>query len=183
MKIGSYINNTESEHVYENIYDVITYNNGTKCLRITSSESLSDLMVKLGALVRGNWYVLYTLLASHAGNRPGRYQGIEIQNYNSVLALFEKYKCYFDGDGRHNIWLGSTANNDLLVYDKHNIIYAYGPVEVFVGRIRSYGYCEGVIKIPTLHTHHYHSGNVKHEMGIMNEWNWKWCDLAESDDD
>ena len=183
MKLGSYINNAESAHVYENIYDIITYGNGTKCLRITASGSLSDLMVKLGALVRGNWYVLYTLLTSHSGNRPGRYQGIEIENFEGIVALFDKYKNYFDGDGRHNIWLGSTVNNDLLVYDKHNVIYAYGPIDAFVGRIRSYGYCEGVIKIPSPHTHHYPSENVRFEMSIMNEWDWKWYDLAENDDD
>lgn len=71
--------------------------------------------------------------------------------------MFNSYGEFWDSDGRHSIWLRSEIDDATLVYDRHNLIYAYGPPEKFDLVLDALGYA----KVPELslsfeHEHHYY---------------------------
>ena len=38
---------------------------------------------------------------------------------------------FLESDGRHHLWISSVPDGATLVYDGHNILYAYGPLELY----------------------------------------------------
>lgn len=158
----------------------ITYADGTRCLRVTTSGSLTDLVEKLGRCLSGDWYFLYVLLTSHTEHKPGCYQSPPLGCYDGIHALLSKYRSFLDGDGRHHLWLGSTSGSGLIVYDQHNVLYCYGPIAAFLASLP--GFPRATITIPTPHTHHYPSGFAATQRHLLEEWGWRWFPLADADD-
>ena len=181
MKLGRLVNNEEIPHVYENIFEEITYKNGIKCVLLASSGSIAGIMMELGKYIEGPWFILYVLLTPHTGE-SGRYQSIQIESYDGVLAFMTKYRDFIDGDGRHNVWIGSTSEHGMLVYDNHNRLFAYGKIDKYVEWLKTRGFKMGTVVIPAPHSHHYHAENAVHERSLLNEWEWKRFPLQDSDD-
>ena len=46
-----------------------------------------------------------------------------------VQIFVEQFGDLLTNDARHELWIGSTSSAGLLVFDKHGIIYAYGPLD------------------------------------------------------
>jgi hypothetical protein len=180
MKFGALRDGVEHEHVYSDAAEVITYADGTTCLRVTTVGSLTDLMARLGGCLIGDWYFLYVLLISHTEHKPGRYQSPPVECYDGVRVLLAKYKSFLDGDGRHHLWLGSTSGSGLIVYDQHNVLYCYGPIDAYLNALPAFSH--SAITIPTPHTHWYPSEFAAIQRQLLEEWDWKWFPLAESDD-
>ncbi len=141
---------------------------------------MTDLLIRLSGQMKGPWYVLYVLLVSRRDRETGRYQGIEIENHVDLAIFLNKYKSYFDGDGRHHIWVGSASCGDLIVYDNHDKIFAYGPIDAFLSVLG--GYVSESIEIGGAHTHHYNEEFGCDEDAIFSEWPWRHCPLQKSDD-
>lgn len=173
-------NGVESEHVRRDACEEIRYSDGTQCLRVTTAASGADLLKTLGACLEGDWFFLYILLIAHTENRPGRYQSPPIQCYDGVTAFIDKYREFLDGDGRHHLWLGRTAGSEKIVYDNHNVIYCYGPLERYMGNLSHLP--SAAVIIPAPHTHHYNAEFSLTERLILDEWAWKWFPLAPNDD-
>jgi len=74
-------------------------------------------------------------------------------------------------------------NSCLLVYDNHDVIYAYGPLAEFEDILRSNGLtqCEAV-SFPAPHTHRYNVEFDQQARDIMKHWEWIRFPLQESDD-
>lgn len=58
--------------------------------------------------------------------------------------FLREFRAYFESDGRHHIWVSSLQASALqasatLVYDQHDVIYAYGPLESLQGYCRVRG--------------------------------------------
>lgn len=181
MKLGTIVNEEEKQHMYENIYEMVTYKNGTKCVLAVSSGSMSGIMMELGKYIEGPWFILYVLIAPHTAD-AGRYQSIEIGSYDGVMSFMNKYRDFLDGDGRHNIWIGSTSGKGMLVYDNHNRLFAYGNTDKYIEWLANRGFKSGTVNIPAPHSHHYHAENAVLERSLLAEWEWKKFPLQESDD-
>jgi len=179
MKLGSMNNGIESEHRYSNQYEIIKYQDGTECLKVTTSDSGADLLTRLGRNISPNWFFLYVLLIPHSENTAGRYQSSVIQSYDGVVAFIQKFKSFLDGDGKHHLWLGSTTREDLIIYDNHNILYCYGPIQRFIHELA--GFKVGFVRYPAPHTHHYNTNSTKFEQLVLDEFPWKFFPLGEHD--
>jgi hypothetical protein len=84
---------------------------------------------------------LYVLVVYRGGGKKGRYQSDQLSR-EELDALFVRYGEFWDSDGRHSIWLRSEQDNATLVYDRHNLVYAYGPLERFELILESVGYAK-----------------------------------------
>ena len=57
--------------------------------------------------------------------------------------------------------------------DRHNLIYAYGPVDGFEAVLQSLGVCQGAAPVvPDPHMHHYHQGWDAAEAEIARHFDW-----------
>lgn len=94
-----------------------------------------------------------------------------------------KFQELFEKDARQHIWVGSTDNSSLLVYDNHNVIYAYGPLEEFKEILNSCGLKKSDdVCFPKPHIHKYNVEFDEQAQQLLNHWEWVRFPLQESDD-
>lgn len=125
-------------------------------LSIAASHDGSRLLRDLSQILSEPFFLLYVLVVPRGGSIEGRYQSDKLSRAE-VDATFDRFGRFWDGDGRHSIWLRSQTDDATLVYDRHNLIYAYGPIEQFESHLISLGYST----VPRLslafeHQHAYH---------------------------
>ncbi len=128
------------------------------------------------------YYFLYILLLSHAGNKEGRYQSPLIESYDDLELFLWTFQTFFEQDGRHHIWVASVNSGDLLVYDQHNVIFAYGNTKVFEKKLRELGFEEKEFWFPAPHVHQFPPANVNQEQEVLQYFNWHWSELQEEDE-
>ena len=110
----------------------------TPRLCIGASREGSGLLQALSRLLAAPMLLLYVLVVPR-GSLPGRYQSDDLSR-DQLDTLFERFAQFWDHDGRHSIWLRSHADDATLVYDRHNLIFAYGPLDRFESLLASLGY-------------------------------------------
>ncbi len=117
-------------HDYGKVYAIEKTTDGTKRLRIAVSYDGSRILRTLSQSLKEPFFLLYVLVVFRGGGKQGGYQSEELSQ-DALDALFARYSEFWDSDGRHSVWLRSEADRATLVYDRHNLIYAYGPLEQF----------------------------------------------------
>ena len=127
------------------------------------------------------FYILYILLISHGGREPGRYQSPIIESFKDLRLFLYTFQEFFEGDGRHHIWV-SSSKDDTLVYDQHDVIFAYGDIPEYVEALINDGFTEKEFRFPAPHAHSYPAENVKYEDELFAYWEWKKYPLQEGDE-
>jgi hypothetical protein len=126
-------------HDYGKVYAIEKTKNGNKRLRIAVSYDGSQILRTLSRSLKEPFFLLYVLVIYRGGGEIGRYQSDELSR-EELDAMFARYGEFWDSDGRHSVWLRSQADEATLVYDRHNLIYAYGPLERFELVLETLGY-------------------------------------------
>jgi hypothetical protein len=157
--------------------------NGPDRLVIAASKSQIDRMVELCGLMPEPYFVLYVLVVPRSDSSPGRYQSPDPLSRADLSVFANRFREYFECDGRHDLWIGAPDNSFLLVYDRHNVIYAYGPLDVFEKRLRLRGMKEVAdVVFPSPHAHEYNSKFDADEASILEYMSWKFSPLQEGDE-
>ena len=156
---------------------------GQDRLVIAASESQIDLMVELCNLMPEPYFVLYVLVVPRSDKAPGRYQSPNPLSIAALSAFVSRFREYFECDGRHALWIGAPDHSFLLVYDRHNVIYAYGPLDVFEKVLRVRGMTEVTnVVLPSPHAHQYNSEFDADEASVLAYMPWLFSPLREDDD-
>jgi hypothetical protein len=183
MKNKLYIIGKDENEVsfdYGNIFEkeqAETYNR----LVIGASSGHVDLIIGMIENLMPPFYILYVLVASRGEHEDGRYQSPLIMSKKELINFLSHFRDYFETDGRHNVWIGTLDNSGSLIYDQHNIIYAYGPTEKWKHELVIKGFKEETLQCPFPHSHHFNYENDKYEDEIINYWNWRFFELADQD--
>jgi hypothetical protein len=154
---------------------------GPNRLAIAPRANHVGLIQKLAEQMSGPFLLLYVLVVPRTESEPGRYQSepIDEEELNRFLC---RYKNFLENDARHNLWIRSS-DDSMLVFDRHNIIYAYGPLEMFTSTLTSSGLNESAdIKFPDPHSHHYQSEFDDSERKILQEQSWVRSPLRKGDE-
>jgi len=124
-------------------------------LRIAASSRGTALLRELTLTLTEPFLLLYMLIVPRGQSEPGRYQSDELSRAE-VDALFAHFGDFWDSDGRHNVWVRSS-DDGMLVYDRHNLIYAYGPLPRFESALRKLRYTTTAsVTLNFVHQHSYH---------------------------
>lgn len=116
------------------------------------------------------------------GNELGRYQSPLFESKEQLSNFLNEFKLYIETDARHHLWIGTVDNSGLLVYDQHNVIYAYGNIKEYQAILDRNGYRMQSFSFPVPHTHHYHPQNDTYEEKILNSLDWSLFPLEDGDD-
>lgn len=157
-------------HAYDRVYARATAT-GTPRLIIAASEEGSRTLLELASVLSGPFSLLYVLVVARGGV-SGRYQSPWLDR-DELDAAVERFRTFLDSDGRHHLWIHSTPEAATLVYDRHNVIYAYGPLDAFVTVLQTAGYAEAdSLPFPTPHAHRYHAAfdEVQTELVALPGW-------------
>lgn len=168
---------------YSNTWAIEKTTPGTERLVIAPSSDHVRLISELTRLMRPPFWVLYVLLVPRTDrNRPGRYQSPRPLSVNQLADFLSRFREYFEHDARHHIWISEASGSSLLVYDNHNVIYAYGPLEGYLQQLRLKGFEEASeVVFPKPHSHHYNPEYDKDETDIINYLPWTLSPLKEPD--
>jgi hypothetical protein len=128
-----------------------------------------------------NLSLMYVLLAPQTRHLAGRYISGPLQR-SEVDGILLAFGEFFEGDARHNLWIISNDGSAMLVYDQHNVIYAYGPLEAFREVLERHGLAESETEFPYPHTHHFRSGFDGFEDRLLSEFDWTRSDLLPEDE-
>lgn len=153
---------------------------GVDRLRISAEEAPLSLLWKLAFQLTPPFFVLYVLHTSRCGHQLGRYQS-PLQQFEAVNAFMAEFCSYLTDDGRHDLWLHSPGSNATLVWDRHDLIYAYGPLNQFLAVLED-SHSEGnVAGPPDPHVHVYHPRYDESERKILKHFAWHHSPLTESE--
>jgi hypothetical protein len=172
-------------HAYDDTY-YIQRERTVPWMEIGPSCDAVGLLLNLAAALQGPpWVVLYVLVLSRTGaHEVGRYQSPMFETLDALNDFVNQHKAFLEGDGRHNLWIATPYAPDggQIVYDRHGVLYAYGPLDRFENILTARGFRPGPVTIPVPHAHHYHDEFDAQEVQIMATFNWVHSPLREGDE-
>lgn len=141
-----------------------------------------EIMLALAAALHDPFAILYVLHTPRGGSKAGRYQSPPIDRA-AVNRFFASFGEFLASDGRHDIWLRSFPDEATLVWDRHDLLYAYGPIELLEGVLHSHQLTRGAVSIPSPHAHRYHQGWDEQEHAVLGAFQWIESPLQPQDEE
>lgn len=133
FRLGYVVGDCWCEHSHAPVYDM-------QPERITATVPDGDPIVlkKLSTCLRPPFLLLYILHTPRGEAEPGRYQSDAISP-EQLFAFVERFGSFLRGDGRYELWLHSPADAATIAWDRHNLLFAYGPLADYEAALRSLG--------------------------------------------
>jgi hypothetical protein len=129
----------------------------------------------------GPFQLLYVLHTSRSDAELGRCESPALSS-EEVHAFVDEFGRFLSEDSRHDFWLRSHGDDATIVWDRHNLIYAYGTLDAFEVVLRNLGVRAGAPPlIPAPHVHHYHPEWDDSERAVLQAFDWTVKPLRESD--
>jgi hypothetical protein len=155
---------------------------GVERLVIAPGTAPVALLREMLPLLPEPLWVLYVLITPRSDAPAGRYQSATPHTRQEVLELLDRFENYLTNDGRHNLWLAAPPAGQ-LVFDRHEVVYVYGPITEIVARLKAKGFAEvDMIRVPVPHSHHFHEELDAEEHAMLSHWEWMPSELQETDD-
>lgn len=164
--------------------DVYQHERTTDSERIAlgPAGSCQPLVRELIATLTEPVLLLFVLTVSRRGRDLGRYQSklMTTKEANAFLAEFGEF---LDRDARQQLWIGTPDGSRMIVWDRHQIVYAYGQLDQVESVAQRLGFTLGHVGITALHCHHYHPLFDDTEEEILDRFEWRWSELHYGDDE
>ncbi len=180
FKLGQFVEGEWVEHSHPAVYARRTLSDGSVRLDIGVPGGDIDVVRSLTRYMEAPYEILYVLLTTRGMDRIGRYQSPSIDRVK-LDSFLTTYGTYFRSDGRFALWIYTPQA--MLVWDKHNLLYAYGPVSDFENALRSMGFRPGKLSIPVPHAHNYHPECDADAAAVLAHFDWRHSELKPGDDD
>jgi hypothetical protein len=179
-KIEALVGDVEQPFEYGNLFsrEIV---GGVERLRIALDNEHDRCLRALTSQLIGPFQLLYVLHTTRTGAALGRYQSPEL-NVEAVRMFLDSFARFLSEDARHDFWIRSHGDDATIVFDRHNLIYAYGPLDAFESRLRHLGVRPGATpSIPDPHVHHYHPERDEDERAVLQAFDWDVKPLRQSD--
>lgn len=125
--------------------------------------------------------LLYVLHTPRSEGEPGRYQS-EPMSSAELQEFLTSFRRFLAADGRFDLWFHSPADAATVVWDRHNLIHAYGLTDVLVTCLRAMGFREGKVTVPVPHTHYYHAELDDLASALLRSRDWDRTPLQPADE-
>lgn len=140
-----------------------------------------DIFMQLVSQLTPPYFILYVLHTPRGEGNPGRYQSPEISQ-EQLQDFVSTYSEFLSGDARFDIWAHSQEDNATVVWDRHNCIYAYGPLEQYEKKLLSLGFTPGSVSIPSRHEHNYRAELDGLASQLLAHFDWIYSPLRPEDE-
>jgi len=139
------------------------------------------VLSKLTECLFAPFHILYVLHTPRGEGVAGRYQSPLVQD-SELSDFLSRYSAFLKGDARFDLWIHSPGSNGTLVWDRHNLLYAYGPVECFTKALHGLGFSNGEPNIPAPHQHFYREECDVDAFNILSAFSWRYSPLHPEDE-
>jgi len=168
-------------HSHAAVFTYETTSAGTTRLLAGVPGGDSSILSKLIECLAPPYYLLYVLHTPRGEGEPGRYQSPQLE-LGELLSFISRYASFFAGDSRFDIWVHSPTSGGTLVWDRHNLIYGYGPMKCYCDALESIGFSEGVPTIPAPHAHNYRQEFDDDAKALLSAFPWLFSELRPEDE-
>lgn len=141
----------------------------------------AEVLIALIERLAGPFHLLYVLHTTRGGAEQGRYQSPSIDKTDAIRWL-RRFAGYLRADSRFDLWAHSPDENATLVWDRHDRLFAYGPLDDFDAALRGLGFAQGDAVIPSPHEHHYRSVCDAEANALLASQDWSWSPLRPEDE-
>jgi hypothetical protein len=153
---------------------------GLPQLCVGVDEAQDAALVALADGLLGPFQLLYVLHTTRTGAELGRYESPEL-TLGAVQDFLRQFGRFLSEDSRHDLWIRSHDDDATIVLDRHNLIYAYGPLDQFEATLKSLGVHRGEPLVLGAHMHHYHAEWDEAERRVLRTLEWNIKPLRPSD--
>ncbi len=180
QKIAKFENNNEEPFSHAAVYSMQTLSSGVD--RIVAGapngeyRTFSDLTFALTA----PYFLLYVLHTPRGEGDPGRYQSPALSEVE-VLEFLKEFSDFLGGDARFDIWSHSPNSGGTVVWERHNLIYAYGPLNEYEQILINLGYDKGKADSNFPHCHYYRDEFDEVAKNLLNYMEWSKAPLQPED--
>lgn len=127
------------------------------------------------------YYLLYVLHTSRGEAQPGRYQSPAL-SASDIKNFLVQFGPFLSADARFDLWVHSPTDNGTVVWDRHDLLFAYGPLEQFSTTLRSLGFTNGCPSVPAPHEHHYRAEFDHLAKALVMAFEWSYSPLQPEDE-
>jgi hypothetical protein len=172
----------ELPYEYENVWAKET-TSGADRLVIAPRSNQTQFIQNLTKCLQSPFLLLYVLVVPRGEGASGRYESKYSFTSAQLQQFFLSYSDFLEHDARQNLWIRPVSGEGLIVYDRHNVIYAYGPLEQFVTILHLNGLKESnKVRFPSPHIHCYHDEFDPDAKRILQEEEWNLSPLRAGDE-
>jgi len=177
-----YLSGTEwIEHSFAPQFSSTELQDGSCRIVVGVPHGDAEIFERLVSSLEPPYFLLYILHTPRGEGEAGRYQSPElsVEQFHSFIS---KFKLFLSGDARFDIWTHSPNENATVVWDRHNILYAYGSIEKFAKVLRSLGFDAGEPEVPVPHAHNYRKELDSYANELLTAFDWSWSPLHNEDE-
>jgi hypothetical protein len=126
--------------------------------RLVGGVPASDpaVLAALATAMTAPLRLLFVLHTPRGVGAAGRYES-PVLSQAQVAGFLERFKPLLAADGRFDLWLHSSTDDATVVWDRHDRLFAYGPVDRFAAVLDRLGFANGDASVSSPHAHNYHS--------------------------
>jgi hypothetical protein len=186
-KLGHRVDGETVPYTYANVWAPDTAD-GEARLVIAPSSGQTGLILALMRALPEPFAFLYVSLVPRTDHGVGRFESASVDR-KAAEGFLITFSQLFEDDGGHHLWVASLGPEGLepagqLVYDQHNLIYAYGPLEGYE-EILSRNRLTRVdkVRIPQPHSHHANPAYSEDYDALFDYWDWLQTPLLAEDDE
>lgn len=140
-----------------------------------------EIFSRLVDALEAPYYLLYLLHTPRGEGLPGRYQSPPIDQ-SELHAFLKQFEDYLSGDARFDLWAHAPSENATVVWDRHNQVFAYGPLSRFELVLQRLGFVQGSLEIGVPHAHNYREELDAQAALVLKALEWTHSPLREQDE-
>ena len=181
QKIAKWSDGTEEPFSHPPVFKVANTSTGAPRIAATVQDGNLTLIQSLMRELEGPIYILYVLHTTRGEGPIGRYRSPST-TLESACQFLERFRTYLQRDSRFDLWLHFPNPQATIVWDRHNLLYLYGPIQHFEARLASLGFKPGDPNVNFPHAHYYRSECDADARALLEYCDWQYSELRPEDE-
>jgi len=179
-KLSILVGDSWLEHSHPRIFQCGNSSSGASRVETCSPSGDSLIFQRLAQCLEPPYFLLYILHTPRGEAEAGRYQSPKL-SADQFRDFIDKFGAFLAADSRFDIWAYSPAANATVAWDRHNLLFAYGPQESFITTLRALGFGDGKPEVAIPHQHHYRKEMDGQASQLLAAYDWAYSPLREED--
>lgn len=163
-------------HDHEAVYELQEHR-----LQAALPAKQATVMRRLAQCLAPPYALLYVLHTPRGEAPAGRYQSPSIDR-EQLSAFLDRFGAYLAADARFDLWLHSFEEQATVVWDRHDLLYAYGPINKLRDALEVLGFKPGQPQVGFAHQHHYRAEFDADARALLQHWDWTHTPLQKGDE-
>lgn len=181
QKIARQGENGELPFSHPAVYEVETMSNGVRRIVAGVPGGHEAAFRSLTGCLEPPYFILYVLHTPRGEGEAGRYQSPALSNAEFIEFLAQ-YSEFLGADSRFDIWSHSPNSGGTVVWDRHNLLFAYGPLNSYDRALKKLGYELGKPTVDFPHVHFYRGEFDDYAKSLLEYFEWGHKPLQPTDD-